>query len=109
MHLDTDLLFVNKIPFLLAKSRDIEFIHCKALFTKHDKQVQNGLRSIVVNYQARRFKVTSVFGDGAFKPLVKWTRQDFHVDLTTCATDSHVPRAKNVIRFVKEINQMYLL
>ena len=40
-HLDTDLLFVNKIPFFLAKSRDIGFIHCKALLSMHDKQVQN--------------------------------------------------------------------
>ena len=39
IHLGIDLLFVNKIPFLLAKSRDIVFIHCKALLIKHDKQV----------------------------------------------------------------------
>ena len=25
-----------------------------------------------------------------------------HIDLVTCAADSHVPRAENVIRFVKE-------
>ena len=36
IHLDIDLLFVNKIPFLLTKSRDIGFIHCKALLSKHD-------------------------------------------------------------------------
>ena len=29
-------------------------------------------------------------------------RQEIHIYLTTCATESHVPRAKNVIRFVKE-------
>ena len=36
VHLDIDTLFVNKIPFLLAKSRDIGFIHCKAMLSKHD-------------------------------------------------------------------------
>ena len=65
IHLDIDLLFVNKIPFLLAKSRDIGFILCKALFTKHDKRVQNGLRSIVLDYQTRGFKVIFALGDGA--------------------------------------------
>lgn len=30
IHLDIDVLFVNKIPFLLATSRNIGFIHCKA-------------------------------------------------------------------------------
>ena len=53
VHLDIDLLFVKKIPFLLEKLRDIGFIHCKALLTKHDKQVQNGLRSIVLQGDSR--------------------------------------------------------
>ena len=36
VHLNIDILFVNKIPFLLAKSRDIGLIHCKAILSKHD-------------------------------------------------------------------------
>ena len=86
----------------MAKSRDIGFIHCKALLSKHDKQVQNGLRSIVLNYQTRGSKATSVFGDRAFEPLVEWIRHDLHIDLTTCAADSPVPQAEKTIRFVKE-------
>ena len=39
IHLDIDLLFVNKIPFLLAKSRDIGFIDYKALLSKHNKRL----------------------------------------------------------------------
>ena len=35
LHLDIDVLFVNKIPFLLATSRDIGFLHCKAMLTNH--------------------------------------------------------------------------
>ena len=64
VHLDIDLLFVNTIPFLLAKSRDIEFIHCKAMLSKHDQRVQNGLRSIILDYQSRRFKAVSALGTG---------------------------------------------
>ena len=37
IHLDIDLLFVNKILFLLVESRDIGFIHCKVLLSKHNK------------------------------------------------------------------------
>ena len=36
VHLDIDLLFANNILFLLAKSRDIGFIHCTAMLSKHD-------------------------------------------------------------------------
>ena len=43
-----------------------------------------------------------MFGDGAFKPIVDWARTELHVDLVTCAADSHVPRVENTIRFVKE-------
>ena len=33
IHSDIDVLVVNKIPFLLATSQDIGFIHCKALLS----------------------------------------------------------------------------
>ena len=54
----------------IATSQNIGFIHCKALLSKHDKRVKNGLQKIVLDYQAREFKVVSIFGDGEFDPLV---------------------------------------
>ena len=59
IHLDIDVLFVNKIPFLLATSRNIGFIHCKAMLSNHGKRIQNGLQQIVLDYEARGFKVVS--------------------------------------------------
>ena len=35
-------------------------------------------------------------------PMIDWARQELHLDLTTCAADSHVPCVKNAIRFVKD-------
>ena len=102
IHLDIDILFVDKTPFLLAISRDIEFKHCKAMVSNHSKRVQNGLKQIAVGYQSRGFKVVTAFRDGAFGHLIKWARNELHMDLVTCAADSHVPRAENTIRFVKE-------
>ena len=102
IHLDIDILFVNKVPFLLATSRDIGFIHCKALLTKHTQCIQNGLKQIVLDYQSRGFKVLTIFADGEFEPLIEWARTELKVDITLCAPDSHVPKAKNAIRFVKE-------
>ena len=66
IHLDINILFVNMVPFLLATSRDIGFIHCKALLSKHGKRIQNRLQQIVLDYQSRGFKVVSMFGDGEF-------------------------------------------
>ena len=39
IHLDIDILFVNKIPSLLATSRDIGFIHCKAMLSNTGKRI----------------------------------------------------------------------
>ena len=43
-----------------------------------------------------------MFGNGTFEPLTDWVRIELHVDLITCAPETHVPRAENAIRFVKE-------
>ena len=66
------------------------------------KKIQNAMRQITLDYQARGFKVVSVFGDGEFDSLKDWMRGELHINLDTCAADSHVPRAENAIRFVKE-------
>ena len=62
IHLDIDVLFINKIPFLLATSQDIGFIHCKALLSKHGKRIQNGLVQIVLDYEARGSKLYACLG-----------------------------------------------
>ena len=102
IHLDINILFVNKIAFLLAISRDIGLIHCRSMNSSVTKQVQNVIKHITLDYQARGFNVVPAFGDGAFKHLTDWMRSELHIALTTCAADLHVPRAKNVIRFVEE-------
>ena len=70
IHLDIDLLFVNKIPFLLTTSRDIDFIHYKALVSKHDKRVCR------TNY-GQLFLIKGIQGyfriwRRDFEPLVEW-------------------------------------
>ena len=102
IHLDIDILFVNKTSFLFAISRDIGFIHCKPVASSISKRVQNRPKQITLNFQARELKVVTTFGDSAFKHLTNWTRSELHMDLVTCTGDSHVPRAENTIRFVQE-------
>ena len=43
-----------------------------------------------------------MFREREFEPIVDWVQSKLHIDLVTCAADSHVPRAKNAIQFVKE-------
>ena len=34
--------------------------------------------------------------------MKQWVKDELNITLTTCDADSHVPRAKNAIKFVKE-------
>ena len=44
IHLDIDVLFVNQIPFLLAISMDIGFIHCRPVSNNVTKRIQNTMK-----------------------------------------------------------------
>ena len=63
VHLDIDILFVNKTLFLLAISRYIGFIHCRPISHNGTKRIQNAMKQITLNYQARGFNVVIAFGD----------------------------------------------
>ena len=88
--------------FFLATSRDVGFVHCKAVLTNHDKRVANALRDTVKEYEQRGFKVISATGDLTFEPMKQWVRDELNITLTTCDADSRVPRAENAIKFMKE-------
>ena len=99
IHLDIDLFFVNDVAFFLATLRDVGFIHCKAVLSKHDKRVANALQETVKEYEQRGFQVISVSGDLAFELMKQWVKNELNITLTTCDTDSHIPRAENAIKF----------
>ena len=102
VHLDMDILYVNGVAFFLATSRDLGFIHCKPVLSKHNHRVQNELVNILSDYKSRGFKVVTASGDNAFEPLKDWMKSELNVILTTCDIKSHIPRAENAIKFVKE-------
>ena len=66
------------------------------------KRMQNTIKQITLDYQAKGFNVVSAFSNGEFDHLKGWMRGELHINLDTCAADSQVPRAENAIRFVKE-------
>ena len=69
IHLDIDILYVKQTPFLLAISRDIGFIHFRPMSNNVTKQIQNVMKQITHNYQARGFNLVSAFGNGKFDHL----------------------------------------
>ena len=102
IHLDIDLLFMNKIPTFLMISRNIGFMHFKALLSKHKKCVQNGLQQII---QSRGSKAVSTFVDKAFKNIVNWVRSCLHLDLTNCIVDPYVSIPEDLIQVMNDMGK----
>ena len=69
IHLDIDIIFVNKTAFLLAISRDVGFIRYNPMSRSVTRQTQNVMEHITLNYQARGFNVATTFGNSVFKHL----------------------------------------
>ena len=69
IHLDIDVMYINKIPFLVAISKSIGMIHCTPVMNKDNKRVSDALISIISQYNRRGFNVSTIHGDGAFDSL----------------------------------------
>ncbi len=101
VHLDIDIIFVNKIAFLTAISRDLRMIHAQAIRNRTNKKIKATLKSIKAVYEKRGFKVQTIHGDNEFAPLNEWvTEKD--MSLETCDTNAHVPAIERTNRFLKE-------
>ena len=94
IYLDINILYVYQTPFLLAISRDIGFIHCSPMSNNVTKRIQNAMKQIILEYQARGFDVISAFCNSEFDHPKDWMRSELHIGLDTCVVDSHVPRAE---------------
>jgi hypothetical protein len=90
-----DIMFVNKIPFLVTISRHIKFGTVEAIKSrKHKVNVQR-------LYAARGFRVKHGHVDNEFEPL-RGDLLDIGVHLNVVSNDEHVPEVERQIRTIKE-------
>ena len=47
VHVDIDIMYVNKIPFFTAISRNIKLIHCRAIASRNKKRVQDAMDEMI--------------------------------------------------------------
>jgi len=96
-----DIMFVNKIAFLVTVSRNLRFGTTERLASRQATVVGKGLVNVIKMYRLRGFNVIECRGDGEFKPLVG-TLADARTQLNTTAEDEHVPEVERYIRTLKE-------
>ena len=92
-----DIMFVNKIPFLVTYTRWLKFGTVKAIPNCHAGTIASGLKAAINLYTQHGFGIHAIFADPEFEAL----RPSFPA-LDTCGADDHIPEIEHYIRTIKD-------
>ena len=92
-----DIMFVNKVPFLISHSRSLRFGIVSHIINRKLDTVGEALQAMVEVYTTRGFKINQIYADYEFEKL----RPRFP-KLNTAGTNDHVPEIERYIRTVKD-------
>ena len=92
-----DVMFINKVAFLITTSRNLKFGTVEAIANCRVTTIIAKLRLVCQVYHHRGFQVSVILGDPEFEPIWGTFPQ-----LNCCAADEHVPDVERYIRTVKD-------
>ena len=95
--LSMDIMFINKIPFLVTSSHNIHFSTVESLPNRQVGTVATCLKKVTRLYHHRGFHITSITCDPEFEAL----RPSFPM-LNCCAAGKHVPEIERYIHTLKD-------
>jgi Reverse transcriptase (RNA-dependent DNA polymerase)/Zinc knuckle len=96
-----DIMFVNKIPFLVSISRHIKFCTAELLQNQQSKTLLTAIKHIKSVYSKRGFNITVMLMDGQFDSL-RGDLAELNITLNIVSNDEHVPEIERHIRTLKE-------
>ena len=96
-----DIFYVNGIPFLHTKSKDLDYITVQHLKSRKEKEISSKLGIVVDRYIKRGFVISDVFGDNEFNHPI-FERLVLPANMHICAKGEHVPVVERSIRTIKE-------
>ena len=96
-----DFLYVNRMPFLHTKSKNINFLTIQYFGSRKVANIIKGLKEVLQLYTSRGFEVSTIHGDNEFNvhELIEALRPVF---LQIYARGEHVGVAERSIRTIKE-------
>ena len=98
-----DIVFVNKIPFLITLSRSIIFTTVTHLSNRKIETIFKAFRSIFLYDLERGFQVMTVMANGEFAPLEEFLYSlPGTPRLNLSAANEHEPYVERQIRVIKE-------
>ena len=95
--LSADIMFVNKVAFLVTLSHGLRFGTVSALPNRQTGTIITRIKQTVRLYHHRGFRIRSLFADSEFEPI----RPSFPF-LETAGADDHVPTIEWYIRTIKD-------
>jgi Reverse transcriptase (RNA-dependent DNA polymerase) len=101
VELCADIMFINRIPFLVTVSRHIKFGTITKLGSTTAKTVEMTVKAALKIYGAGGFKVTVAHMDGEFEYL-RGELASAGVFLNTASRGEHVGQIERYIRTIKE-------
>ena len=96
-----DIMFVNKIPFLVTISRGIKFGTVETLTDRKHPTIMSAIKHVVALYSKRGFRVSDAHTDNEFEPM-RADLMDAKVNLNVASNNEHVPEIERHIRTVKD-------
>jgi hypothetical protein len=96
-----DIMFVNKVAFLVTVSRDVQFGTADWLASRRETDVLRALKEVVDLYKVRGFHVDTFLADGEFEPMRPQVCEMGGM-LNTTSNNEHVGDVERYIRTIKE-------
>jgi hypothetical protein len=97
IHLTVNIMYINKLPFLITYSRLLRFATVEFLDNCQSPTLRRKLQSIFNLYHHRGFTITKLFADPEFEVLCPW-----FPCLDTCSANNHIPDIEWFIRTMKD-------
>jgi len=97
--LAVDLMFINKVAFLITVSRGLRIGSIHALDNRQVSTVRDSLLFVLNKYERRGFRITTIMADEEFEPLIQLMPA---YTFNLCGADEHVPDIERYIRTTKD-------
>lgn len=94
-----DLMFINKVAFLITVSRGLCIGTIHALDNQQISTVHDSLMFVINRYKHRGFHISVIMADEEFGPLIP-LMPTYNFNL--CGVDKHVPDIEHYIRTTKD-------
>ncbi|EJK65994.1 hypothetical protein THAOC_13102 [Thalassiosira oceanica] len=95
-----DVMFVNKLPFLITMSRKVKFITVEFLSSRSAKQLSKRLKRVLRVYGRAGFNVQAVLMDMEFDKVAESLEGE--IVINTAAAREHIAEIEREIRHTKE-------